>query len=171
LDYRNPLDRALRLGASGRGEVRAPVRARRVFLSHGPIAYYFERAPLYLLRMAFFDPKAFREKADVYLDMIGYIRDERSRRILHELFEEWDAKAKIHEGVGSQGWDLRGILAKSRTTSGQLIGERAARAGAGPSIRRVNRKSVTHSSVTFLVVTSVKSRSRHRLQPPVAAFC
>jgi hypothetical protein len=53
--------------------------------------------------MAFFDPKVFREKADVYLDMIGYVRDERSRRILHELFEEWDEKAKIYEGTGPRG--------------------------------------------------------------------
>jgi hypothetical protein len=47
--------------------------------------------------MAFFDPKAFRETADIYLDMIGYVRDERSRRILHELFEEHEAKAEIQE--------------------------------------------------------------------------
>jgi hypothetical protein len=51
--------------------------------------------------MAFFDPKTFRETADIYLDMIGYARDERSRRILHELFEEYEAKAEIQEEAGS----------------------------------------------------------------------
>jgi hypothetical protein len=47
--------------------------------------------------MAFLDPQTFREKADVCLDMIGYIRDEKSRRILHELYEEYEAKAEIQE--------------------------------------------------------------------------
>jgi hypothetical protein len=61
------------------------------------IAYYFERAPAYLSGMPFFDPKTLRETADIYLDMIGYVRDERSRQILHELFEEHEAKAEIQE--------------------------------------------------------------------------
>ena len=52
--------------------------------------------------------KLFRQKADTYLDMTGYVRDERGRRILHELFEEAEAKAELlermvqsHEGFGS----------------------------------------------------------------------
>jgi hypothetical protein len=50
--------------------------------------------------MAFFDPKTFRDKADVCLDMIDYVPDERSRRILHELYEEYKAKAEIKEVAG-----------------------------------------------------------------------
>ena len=41
--------------------------------------------------------RLFRERADVYLDMTGYVRDERQRRILHELFEENEARAELLE--------------------------------------------------------------------------
>jgi hypothetical protein len=48
----------------------------------------------------------FREKADMYLDMTGFVRDESRRRILHEMFEECEAKAEmlermmeLHEGL------------------------------------------------------------------------
>jgi hypothetical protein len=63
------------------------------------IAYYFERATVYLSGMPFFNPKTLRETAEIYLDMIGYVRDERSRQILHELFEEHEAKAEIQEAA------------------------------------------------------------------------
>jgi hypothetical protein len=39
----------------------------------------------------------FREKADMYFDMIAYVRDERRRRILHDLFEENEARAEFLE--------------------------------------------------------------------------
>jgi hypothetical protein len=52
--------------------------------------------------------KIYRDKADAYLEMTGYVRDERRRRILHELFEENEAKAELlermmlsHEGFGA----------------------------------------------------------------------
>jgi hypothetical protein len=41
--------------------------------------------------------KLFREKADVYLDMTAHVSDERHRRILHELFEENEARADLLE--------------------------------------------------------------------------
>jgi hypothetical protein len=41
--------------------------------------------------------KIFREKADAYLEMTRYARDERRLRILHELFEENEAKAELLE--------------------------------------------------------------------------
>jgi hypothetical protein len=41
--------------------------------------------------------KLFRQKAEMYLDMTGHVRDERRRRILHELFEENEAKAELLE--------------------------------------------------------------------------
>jgi hypothetical protein len=37
--------------------------------------------------------KIYREKADAYLEMISHVRDERRIRILHDLFEENEAKA------------------------------------------------------------------------------
>jgi hypothetical protein len=46
-----------------------------------------------LLRAA----QLFREKADMYLDMTGFVRDERRRRVLHEMFEESEAKAEMLE--------------------------------------------------------------------------
>ena len=39
----------------------------------------------------------FRRHANIYLEMIGYVRDERKRRILHELFEECEGKADARE--------------------------------------------------------------------------
>ena len=41
--------------------------------------------------------KLFREKADAYLGMTGLVRDERQRRILHELFEENETRAEFLE--------------------------------------------------------------------------
>jgi hypothetical protein len=41
--------------------------------------------------------KLFREKADAYLDMTGFAADERQRRLLHELFEENEARAEFLE--------------------------------------------------------------------------
>ena len=41
--------------------------------------------------------KWFREKADMYLEMTGLVRDDRQRRVLHELFEENQAKAEFLE--------------------------------------------------------------------------
>jgi bacterioferritin (cytochrome b1) len=41
--------------------------------------------------------KLFREKADMYLKMTGYARDEYQRRILHELFEENEERAEFLE--------------------------------------------------------------------------
>lgn len=41
--------------------------------------------------------KIFREKADTYLEMTRRVRDERERRVLHELFEENEAKADLLE--------------------------------------------------------------------------
>jgi hypothetical protein len=41
----------------------------------------------------------FREKADMYLEMTGCVRDERRLRILYELFEENEAKAELLERV------------------------------------------------------------------------
>jgi hypothetical protein len=43
--------------------------------------------------------KRFRETADTYLDMAKYVSDERRRRILHDLFEENEAKAELLERV------------------------------------------------------------------------
>jgi hypothetical protein len=43
--------------------------------------------------------ETFRKKADTYRDMAGSVRDERRRRILHELFEENEAKAELLERV------------------------------------------------------------------------
>jgi queuine/archaeosine tRNA-ribosyltransferase len=39
--------------------------------------------------------KLFREKADLYLEMTSHVCDERQRQILHELFEENEAKAEL----------------------------------------------------------------------------
>jgi hypothetical protein len=41
--------------------------------------------------------KIFREKADAYLDMTKFANDERQRRLLHERFEENDARAEFLE--------------------------------------------------------------------------
>jgi hypothetical protein len=41
--------------------------------------------------------KLFREKADEYLGMTGLAHDERQRRLLHELFEENEARAEFLE--------------------------------------------------------------------------
>jgi uncharacterized protein YbaP (TraB family) len=41
--------------------------------------------------------KIYREKADAYLEMISHVRDERRIRILHDLFEENEAKAEFLE--------------------------------------------------------------------------
>ena len=43
--------------------------------------------------------KIFRKKADTYRHMAGCVRDEGRRRILHELFEENEAKAELLERV------------------------------------------------------------------------
>jgi hypothetical protein len=42
--------------------------------------------------------RSFRQKADIYLKMTAYARDERERRILHELFEKNEAQAELLEG-------------------------------------------------------------------------
>jgi hypothetical protein len=51
--------------------------------------------------------KIFREKADVYLEMTGCVHDERRRQILHELFEENEAKAEFLERMtlSEEGFD------------------------------------------------------------------
>jgi hypothetical protein len=51
--------------------------------------------------------KIFREKAATYLEMTGHVRDERRRRILHELFEENEAKAELLERMvlSEEGFD------------------------------------------------------------------
>jgi hypothetical protein len=41
--------------------------------------------------------KMFRERADIYLEMIRYVRDERQRQILHKLAEDNKAKADLFE--------------------------------------------------------------------------
>jgi hypothetical protein len=41
--------------------------------------------------------KLFREKADMYLEMTGRVRDDQRRRVLHELFEENEARAEFLE--------------------------------------------------------------------------
>jgi hypothetical protein len=62
------------------------------------VAYVFVTQPLYFHQMSPFDAaKLFREKADVYLDMTAHVSDERHRRVLHELFEENDARADLLE--------------------------------------------------------------------------
>jgi hypothetical protein len=43
--------------------------------------------------------KIFREKADAYLDMTRFANDERQRSLLHELFEENEARAEFLEGM------------------------------------------------------------------------
>lgn len=43
--------------------------------------------------------KLFREKADSYLEMTRYVRDEQKRRVLDELVEENEAKADLLERV------------------------------------------------------------------------
>jgi hypothetical protein len=61
-------------------------------------AYDFVTQPFYLVIMSPLDAaKLFRQKAEVYLDMTGYVRDERRRRLLHELFEEIEARAELLE--------------------------------------------------------------------------
>jgi hypothetical protein len=54
----------------------------------------------------------FREKADIYLEMIQYARDERQRRILHELFEENEAKAHTFE---TNSWNFIDIAAYAQS--------------------------------------------------------
>jgi hypothetical protein len=51
--------------------------------------------------------KIFREKADMYLEMTGHVRDDQRRRILHELFEENEAKAEFLERMmrSHEGFD------------------------------------------------------------------
>jgi hypothetical protein len=41
--------------------------------------------------------KFFREKADAYLEKTGFATDEHQRRLLHELFEENEARAEFLE--------------------------------------------------------------------------
>jgi hypothetical protein len=41
--------------------------------------------------------KIFRRKADMYLEMIGHVRDERKRRIVHQLFEKYETMADALE--------------------------------------------------------------------------
>ena len=41
--------------------------------------------------------KMFRENANIYLKMIEYVPNEQQRRILHELFEENEARAEFFE--------------------------------------------------------------------------
>ena len=52
--------------------------------------------------------KIYREKAGAYLEMIRYVRDERRLRILHELFEENEAKAELLERMllSHEGFDV-----------------------------------------------------------------
>lgn len=50
--------------------------------------------------------RVFRQRADVYLRMTAYARDERERRTLHELFEKTEAQAELLEG---DLFDLRGL--------------------------------------------------------------
>jgi hypothetical protein len=51
--------------------------------------------------------KIYREKAEAYLDMISDVRDERRIRILHDLFEENEAKADFLERMmlSHEGFD------------------------------------------------------------------
>jgi hypothetical protein len=51
--------------------------------------------------------KIFRQRADIYLEMIGHVRDEQRRRILHELFEENEARAEFLERMmhSHEGFD------------------------------------------------------------------
>ncbi len=58
--------------------------------------------------------QVFREKADMYLDMTGYVRDERQRRILHELFEENEAKAEILERMIHSHEDFAAVRVRNR---------------------------------------------------------
>ena len=61
-------------------------------------AYDLLTMPFYRGQMSPNDAaKIFREKADAYLEMTRYARDERRLRILHELFEENEAKAELLE--------------------------------------------------------------------------
>ncbi len=55
----------------------------------------------------------FRENADIYLEMIRYSRDERQRRILHELFEENATKAQTFEANFSNLHRHRGLRTKT----------------------------------------------------------
>jgi hypothetical protein len=74
-----------------------------------PLAYDLVTMPFYRSQMSPNEAaKVYREKADAYLEMTGYVRDERRRRILHELSEETEAKAELlermmlsHEGFGA----------------------------------------------------------------------
>jgi hypothetical protein len=43
--------------------------------------------------------KLFRENADMYLEMTGRVRDDQQRRVLHELFEENEARVEFLEGI------------------------------------------------------------------------
>jgi hypothetical protein len=58
--------------------------------------------------------KLFREKADAYLDMTAYARDERGRRLLHELFEENQAKAELLEQMVHSHEGFEAFLVRSR---------------------------------------------------------
>jgi hypothetical protein len=51
--------------------------------------------------------KIYREKADAYLEMTRCVRDERRLRVLHELFEENEAKAEFLERMmlSHEGFD------------------------------------------------------------------
>jgi hypothetical protein len=46
--------------------------------------------------------KMFRHRANVYLEMMRYARDERQRQILSELFEDSKTKAKLFEDNAPQ---------------------------------------------------------------------
>jgi hypothetical protein len=62
--------------------------------------YQLVTTPLYNNHMSPAEAaEIFRRKADTYRDMAGSVRDERRRRILHELFEENEAKAELLERV------------------------------------------------------------------------
>ncbi len=63
--------------------------------------------------------KLFRENADAYLAMTGFAMDERQRRLLHELFEENEARAELLEADDAVARRLRSL---SGRTPDELIG-------------------------------------------------
>ena len=70
----------------------------RGFFGARSLGYHSVTEPFYDNRMSPTEAaKIFRQKADTYLEMTRLARDERKRRILHELFEENEAKAELLE--------------------------------------------------------------------------
>ena len=71
-------------------------------------AYVLVTMPFYHSQMSPNDAaKIYREKADAYLEMTRCVRDERRLRVLHELFEENEAKAEFLERMmlSHEGFD------------------------------------------------------------------